>query len=114
MRAREFVREGRTPMNADHQAASPGAVSYPTADNPYLKYRLGMAAAGSPDNEHPFELNGPSAGDMVSSHYTSADEEIMHCAYTRMGFNPAPLAARGSKESKHTNTVSPTSNWNTK
>jgi hypothetical protein len=111
MRAQEFVLEGK--MKKNHRDSSPGMNRYPGADSPYWKYRLGVASAGAPDNEHNYDVEGPVGQDMVTSHYSQAEEEIMNSAHKRVGFKPTSVAKKGSKET-NVNTVSPVSNWNKK
>ena len=112
MRAQEFILEAK--MSKNHQDASPGMSRYPDADSPYWKYRLGVASAGAPDNEHEFDVEGPTSQDMVTSHYTSAEEEIMNSAHKRVGFKPVKVSPKGSKETHPVNNVSPVANWNKK
>ena len=109
----EGMKKKIEPMNKDHKNSSPGQVSYPSAGHdPYKKYRLGVAAAGAPDNEHEFDAEGPASGLMVSSHYSSADEDIMKAAHKRVGYKMKKLAGKGSKETDPINSVSPVAQWN--
>jgi hypothetical protein len=106
MRIIEVIHE-----NKNNNATSSGMSSYPDADSPYWKYRLGVAAAGSPDFDHDYKVSGPAAGDMVSSHYSDADKDIMSNAHKKMGFKPSKVSPTGSKEPEDTYKVSPVSNW---
>jgi hypothetical protein len=110
MRIQELISEAK--MHKNHQDSSPGMDRYPDADSPYWKYRLGVASAGAPDNEHEFDAEGPTSQDMVSSHYTSAEEDIMKAAHKRVGFKPVKVASKGSKETNTVNNTSPVANWN--
>jgi hypothetical protein len=112
MRAREFIRESNNEkLDQSFRDSSPGAASYPSALNPYKRYRLGMAAAGAPDYEHDFCADGPSEDFLVSVHYSVADEEIMKAAHKKTGHKPKTMAPKNSHESDYINKVSPVPDW---
>jgi glyoxylate carboligase len=116
MRANEFVNEGKKAkkLPKTYRSSGSGMDAYTTGSDPYHKYRMGVAAAGAPDMEHVFNASGPSGSDMVSSFYSSADEEIMNVAAKAAGLPKRKLVSRGSKELDGTHTVSPVANWNKK
>ena len=115
MRAREIINEKkRDQLPGDYAEVMPDLTSYPDAFNPYHRYRLVIAAAGSPDYEHDFTPFGPFMDEMTSLNYTKADKEIMDKAHKKMGYKPKRLSSRGSHEQTSVNNVSPVSNWNKK
>lgn len=115
MRAQEFIFEGkRKKISKTFDHSSPGIDAYDTGSDPYPKYRIGIAAAGAPDFEHDFNPEGPMAADMITSLYTTADEEIMNAAHKKAGVKRKKIVKPGSMELPGTNTVSPVSNWNKK
>ena len=112
MKIRDLLEAKTEPVNKNYKAASVGSYSYPSAETvPYTKYRLGIAAAGAPECEHEFDADGPSAGLMVSVHYTPAEEEMMNVARKRVGITAKKLTTNGSKESEGTGITSPVANW---
>lgn len=112
MRAQEFIKEAKNKkLPKAYRHSSPGLDSYVTGSDPYHKYRMGVAAAGAPDMEHPFDADGPAGSDMISSFYTKADEEIMNVAAKAAGLTKKNLVGRGSKESDTVYTTSPVANW---
>jgi hypothetical protein len=114
MRATEFINETKKTetVNKNYNKASVGSYSYPSAETvPYTKYRLGIAVAGAPDCEHEFNAEGPSAGLMLSVHYTPAEEEMMNIARKRVGISAKKLTSKNSTELDTTGTVSPVANW---
>ena len=119
MRAREFIVE-RQDLDGMQKKAIPGlsSVGVPGAtigpNNYYHKYRLGVHMAGSPENVHPYPVNGEFVDDMVLIGYTEADRDIIAHSINAFGYKTKKHSPEGSKESQGTNTVSPVSNWNTK
>lgn len=115
MRAKEFVNEAKTKkLPKTYRDASTGIDAYITGSDPYFKYRVGVAAAGSPDFEKDFDADGPTSAHMVSNPYTKQDEEIMNAAIKKVGVKKMKVVSRGSQEMPHINTVSPVSSWNKK
>jgi hypothetical protein len=106
MKITELLSEDKK-LNKNFRDASTGMNRYPQADTPYLKYRLGVMSAGAPDFHHEYNINGPAEDVMVSSHYTTADEEIMKSAYSKSGFKSIKITNKGSKETDPVNSMSP-------
>jgi hypothetical protein len=116
MRANEFVNEGKKAkkLSKTYRSSSTGMDAYVTGSDPYFKYRVGVAAAGSPDFEQDFNSDGPTSAHMIVNPYSSADEDIMNAAIKKVGVTKFKVTSRGSRELESTNTVSPVSDWNKK
>jgi len=112
MRAKEFIRETKTPLAASAIDAIPNATQFPDLDNssPYHSYRFGIALAGMPD--YPMPLDGPTQQKLVTVGYTDADNEIIKATGKHLGFRGIVLTSKKSKELPDTNTVSPVAQWN--
>lgn len=106
MKINEIITEGELKQSA--KRALPGLKLWPDLDNgnvPYLQYRFGIALAGSPDLSTP--PVGPVAGQLVTTSYTDAEEEIIAGAAKEMGVKPVKKTDMKSNELENVNKVSP-------
>ena len=111
MRFREIMEQ--MDLRQDHKDAIPGAKrsGVPNTDtgpnNPYHKYRLGVAMAGAIDNLDGMTRDGPAHDDMVMVCYTDHDEAIINAAHKKLGYTNKQLTSRGSTEHDSVNKTSP-------
>jgi hypothetical protein len=98
-------------LSKTYRTSSTGMDAYVTGSDPYFKYRVGVAAAGSPDFEQEFDSDGPTSAHMIVNPYSSADEDIMNAAIKKVGVTKFKVTSRGSQELESTNTVSPVADW---
>lgn len=106
MKINEIITEGELRKSA--KRALPGLKLWPDLDNgnvPYLQYRFGIALAGSPHRD--METHGPVAGQLVTTSYTDADEEIINGASKIMGVKPQNKTDMKSNELSVVNKNSP-------
>ena len=120
MRAREFVKEGRTgSITADVGRALPGAFKIPALKNqdPYLQYRFGVAMAGAKGAEQrakdgvaPFHKESIFGENEIVVSYDPHVVDYIRDALQAMGL-PASDAVRigtqASEEATDVDTVSP-------
>ena len=110
MRALEFICEGpEKKLRKASRYALPHVKQY-DIDQYYEYYRLGIAMAGSPDDDSP--IAGPAKDKPSVYPYSEADEEIVTKAVKNQGIKGKTLVQKGpSQELPDTNIVSPISNW---
>jgi len=117
MKIREVLTE-KQELNKNQKAAVPDATSVGVPGAPmgptnyYHKYRLGVAMAGSPDDEHDYPTDGQFVDDMVMIGYTKADRDIIDASVRKFGYKPKKMSSKGSQESDDTGTMSPVAQWN--
>jgi hypothetical protein len=116
MRAKEFLLEKQqlTQLQQDaipdmSSVGVPGVPIGPT--NYYHKYRLGVHMAGSPEDLHPYPVQGQFVDDMVMIGYSETDRQIIANSINAFGYKTNTHTSSGSKEPKDTHTTSPVSNW---
>jgi hypothetical protein len=119
MRAREFIREGRTgSITTDVGLALPGAFKIPALKNqdPYLQYRFGVAIAGAKGAAKRREDNVPSyskesvfgENEIVVSYDPKAEVWIKD-ALSAMGMPPSDAVRIGTQASEEAPDVDKTS-----
>src|SRR5512137_2680515 len=97
MKIREVLVE-RQAMSKNQQDSIPNASSVGVPGLPegptnfYHKYRLGVAMAGSQDDEHGYPADGLFADDMVMIGYTDADNDIIDAANKKFGYKQKNVA----------------------
>jgi len=120
MRAKEFIREGRTgSFTADVGRALPGAFKIPALKNqdPYLQYRFGVAIAGAKgaaqraqDGVEPFSRESVFGENEIVVSYDPHVVDYIHDALKSMGMSPTDavrIGTQGSEEATDVDTVSP-------
>ena len=120
MRAREFIREGRTgSFTTDVGRALPGAFKIPALKNqdPYLQYRFGVAIAGAKgaaqraqDGVAPFSRESVFGENEIIVSYDPHVEVYIKDALKSMGMAPTDavrIGTQGSEEATDVDTVSP-------
>jgi hypothetical protein len=119
MKIREVLVE-KTELTKSQRSAIPNASSVGVPGLPmgptnfYHKYRLGVAMAGSPDDEHDYPTSGQFADDMVMIGYSDADNEIIDAANKKFGYTQKNVGKGKSKETDDTGKISPVAQWNKK
>lgn len=100
MKINEIVLESSAnPLRKTTQASTPGLQTWSDLDNgnvPYLQYRFGLAAAGSPDVD--ISNHGPIGGQLTTVAYSDADQEILDGAARIMGVTPVSRSNKKSQE----------------
>ncbi len=109
MRARDFITEKVKDLHKNAQRSLPYGRQFHGADQYYNYYRLGIMAAGSPNQEAPSE--GPAKDCPTAWAYSKADEEIINDAAKKMGFGNKVIVQQGSLEPEGTYTQSPVAKW---
>ena len=126
MRAREFVREGRTgSFTTDVGLALPGAVKIPALKNqdPYLQYRFGVAIAGAKgaaaraqDGVPPFDGKESVFGENeIVVSYDPEAEVWIRDALKSMGMPPSDavrIGTQASEEAPDVDKISPVKPFN--
>ena len=126
MRAREFIREGRTgTITQDVGRALPGAFKIPALKNqdPYLQYRFGVAIAGAKgakqrhaDGVPPFDGRESVFGENeIVVSYDPHVIDYIHDALKAMGMPPSDAVQIGtmaSEEMPDVDTRSPVTGFN--
>ena len=120
MRAREFIREGRTgSFTTDVGRALPGAFKIPALKNqdPYLQYRFGVAIAGAKgaaqraqDGVAPFSRESVFGENEIIVSYDPHVEVYIKDALKSMGMAPTDavrIGTQGSEEATDVDKVSP-------
>ena len=120
MRAKEFIREGRTgSFTADVGRALPGAFKSPALKNqdPYLQYRFGVAIAGAKgaaqraqDGVAPFSRESVFGENEIIVSYDPHVVDYIHDALKSMGMPPSDavqIGSMGSEEATDVDKVSP-------
>ena len=119
MRAKEFIVEYNAKASGtfrkvanDNDSALPGAFVQHQLRNtdPYMQYRLGMAAAVARAEQvgHvDFEQESPWAENLVQVMFAPEDEETIRLASKLMGVTPSRITDNKSHEPKQTGTQSP-------
>jgi len=120
MRAKEFIREGRTgSFTADVGRALPGAFKIPALKNqdPYLQYRFGVAIAGAKgaaqraqDGVAPFSRESVFGENEIIVSYDPHVVDYIHDALKSMGMPPSDavqIGSMGSEEATDVDKVSP-------
>lgn len=115
MRAREFIREGKTGSIApDVGRALPGAFRIPTLKNqdPYLQYRFGVAIAGAKGAEQRKQDDVPAySGESVFGEneivvsYDPHVVDYIHDALRAMGMAPSDAQQIGTMRSEEATDV---------
>ena len=102
-------------IHKTHEKVIPGITRYPnTAAHYYNMYRYGLHMASNPEQDENFNPAGPTANEMVTVAYTSAEKDMHNRSAKAMGFKGKQLTSHGSTEPKDTHTTSPVSAWNKK
>ena len=120
MRAREFIKEGRTgSITQDVGRALPGAFKIPALKNqdPYLQYRFGVAIAGAKgaaqrarDDVKPFERESVFGENEIVVSYDPQVEVYIKDALRAMGMPPSDavrIGTQASEEAEDVDTRSP-------
>jgi len=120
MRAKEFIREGRTgSFTTDVGRALPGAFKIPALKNqdPYLQYRFGVAIAGAKgaaqraqDGVEPFSRESVFGENEIVVSYDPHVVDYIHDALKSMGMSPTDavrIGTQGSEEATDVDKVSP-------
>jgi hypothetical protein len=120
MRAKEFIREGRTgSFTADVGRALPGAFKIPALKNqdPYLQYRFGVAIAGAKgaaqraqDGVAPFSRESVFGENEIIVSYDPHVVDYIHDALKSMGMpasDAVQIGSMGSEEATDVDKVSP-------
>jgi hypothetical protein len=119
MRAREFIREGRTgSITHDVGLALPGAFKIPALKNqdPYLQYRFGVAIAGAKgaaqrakDGVAPFERESVFGENEIVVSYDPHVVDYIHDALQAMDLPASDAVRIGTQASEEAPDVSKTS-----
>ena len=119
MRAREFVKEGRTgSITHDVGLALPGAFKIPALKNqdPYLQYRFGVAMAGAKgaaqrakDGVPQFSPESVFGENEIVISYDPHVVDYIHDALRSMGLPPSDAVRIGTQGSEEAPDVSKTS-----
>ena len=119
MRAREFVKEGRTgSITDDVGLALPGAFKIPALKNqdPYLQYRFGVAMAGAKgaaqrakDGVPQFSPESVFGENEIVISYDPHVVDYIHDALRSMGLPPSDAVRIGTQGSEEAPDVSKTS-----
>ena len=119
MRAREFIKEGRTgSFTRDVGLALPGAFKIPALKNqdPYLQYRFGVAIAGAKgaaqraqDNVEPFSKESVFGENEIVVSYDPQAETWIRDALAAMGMPPSDAKRIGTQASEEAPDVAKTS-----
>lgn len=105
MKIRDIVVENK--LSHEMSEPMPGAAIYPAIRGHYYDmYRLGVAAAGSPEYEQDMAKSGVIGNNMMTMQYTDTDAEIMDVAQKKMGLKAQKVTATGSREPKFVNNKS--------
>ena len=125
MRAREFVKEGRTgSITHDVGLALPGAFKIPALKNqdPYLQYRFGVAMAGAKgaaqrakDGVPQFSPESVFGENEIVISYDPHVVDYIHDALRSMGLPPSDavrIGTQGSEEAPDVGKVSPIKPFN--
>lgn len=119
MRAREFIKEGRTgSFTRDVGLALPGAFKIPALKNqdPYLQYRFGVAIAGAKgaaqraqDNVEPFSKESVFGENEIVVSYDPQAETWIRDALAALGMPPSDAKRIGTQASEEAPDVAKTS-----
>lgn len=115
MKIRDVISESAPNLTDNARDSLPGGFVIPELQNSdaYRQYRYGLALASAAaerqgHDKEPFERESPWSENLAVISITPQDEEIIRMAAKMMGVSVKEIATPGSKESKGTNTASPT------
>lgn len=102
MKIRDIVVEQK--MSHEISEPMPGAKIYPSIRGHYYDmYRLGVAAAGSPEYSEEMDKISPVGNSLITLQYTDVDSDIMSTAEKKMGIKSQNVTKSGSKEPNFVN-----------